>query len=68
MCGKIKELRMHTTNKFCFVEYFTIAASTLATQMADARFQVHFSTKQGDKKDAPPKASVSLFKPRALRK
>eukprot|EP01061_Rhynchopus_euleeides_P015512 TRINITY_DN26467_c0_g1_i1.p1 TRINITY_DN26467_c0_g1~~TRINITY_DN26467_c0_g1_i1.p1 ORF type:complete len:242 (+),score=93.76 TRINITY_DN26467_c0_g1_i1:47-727(+) len=71
VCGTVKELRMHISNQYCFVEFYSLEAATLATQMVDVRFQVHFSTqKQGYQKDVSEvkKPSTSLFKPRALKR
>eukprot|EP01063_Lacrimia_lanifica_P037932 TRINITY_DN7946_c0_g1_i1.p3 TRINITY_DN7946_c0_g1~~TRINITY_DN7946_c0_g1_i1.p3 ORF type:complete len:229 (+),score=80.79 TRINITY_DN7946_c0_g1_i1:69-755(+) len=77
VCGKLKDVRMHVSKAFCFIEFHTLEASRLATQLRDPRFQVHYSTQSQEKEasavpkeqlDAAKKSSALLFKPRNLKR
>eukprot|EP01059_Diplonema_ambulator_P026291 TRINITY_DN43552_c0_g1_i1.p1 TRINITY_DN43552_c0_g1~~TRINITY_DN43552_c0_g1_i1.p1 ORF type:complete len:239 (+),score=67.49 TRINITY_DN43552_c0_g1_i1:100-717(+) len=46
VCGTIKDIRMHSSKVYCFIEYDTYDSATNATQLRDPRFQTHYSTQQ----------------------
>eukprot|EP01060_Flectonema_neradi_P014434 TRINITY_DN21111_c0_g1_i1.p1 TRINITY_DN21111_c0_g1~~TRINITY_DN21111_c0_g1_i1.p1 ORF type:complete len:225 (+),score=44.33 TRINITY_DN21111_c0_g1_i1:54-728(+) len=76
LCGGIKDLRMHNSRQYCFVEFHKIEAATTATHMNDPRFQIHYSQQSTSNKkpQTPVRAKVeaskakpaSIFKPRAV--
>eukprot|EP01064_Diplonema_japonicum_P016503 TRINITY_DN24510_c0_g1_i1.p1 TRINITY_DN24510_c0_g1~~TRINITY_DN24510_c0_g1_i1.p1 ORF type:complete len:237 (+),score=70.34 TRINITY_DN24510_c0_g1_i1:58-768(+) len=46
VCGGIKDIRLHSSKVYCFIEFHTYEAAAMATQLKDPRFQAHYSTQQ----------------------
>ena len=81
LCGGIKDLRMHNSRLYCFVEFHKLEAATVATQIEDPRFQVHYSQQSSStaptnysgssasvraKVEASKSKPASMFKPRTV--
>ncbi|KAJ9460236.1 Polyadenylate-binding protein-interacting protein 11 [Diplonema papillatum] len=64
LCGRIKDLRVHVSKKYCFIEFDTVESATLATRVKDPRFQAHFGTQSEDdgRHSAATKAELKLSK------
>ena len=64
---------MHSSEAYCFIEFHTLAASALALQMDDPRFQIHYSRHERTAVDGKSerikevmKKPATCFRPRTV--